>query len=271
MKFLSIQLVLCTALVFACGRPASEAPGLASGLASVLKDAKLVDLSYAYDADTLYWPTNHAFVLERVAYGPNQDGDWYASNDFSTSEHGGTHIDAPIHFAEGGNTTAQIPLTQLVGPACVIDIREACSRDRDYLLTVTDIEAHERECGEIPRGAVVLVRTGWGRFWPDRQAYLGDATAGDVSNLHFPGLGPEAAALLVERGVDMVGIDTASIDHGPSRDFLAHRILARANVPGLENVASLAELPPRGAQVIALPVKITHGTGGPCRIVAVLP
>ena len=206
-----------------------------------------------------------------MARGPNEQGAWYASNDFCASEHGGTHIDAPIHFAEGRTSTAEIPVARLIGPARVVDIREQCEANRDYLLAPSDIESHERRYGRIERGAVVLVRTGFGRHYPDAAAYLGSAERGTTEGLSFPGIGEAAARLLVERDVDLVGLDTASLDHGPSTDFVAHRVLSEADIPGLENVANLGQLPPHGAIVIALPMKIEDGTGGPCRIIALLP
>ena len=234
-------------------------------------ESKLIDLTWAFDAETVYWPTARRFELERVAWGANERGHWYASNDFSACEHGGTHVDAPLHFAEGMSATADIPLGQLVGPAHVIDVRAACRRDPDYLLSAGDIAAHEAQHERITRGSIVLVRTGWGRYWPNEQPYLGSAERGPEAELHFPGISEEAAALLVNRGVDLVGIDTASLDHGPSTDFPAHRVLNGADVPGLENLAHLERLPPVGAIVIALPMKIAGGTGGPVRVVALLP
>ena len=228
----------------------------------------VVDLTWAFDDRTIYWPTAERFELDRVAWGPNDLGLWYASNEISGSEHGGTHLDAPIHFAEGRRTTAELPVQELMGPACVIDVREACARDRDYRLRPEDVLAHERSHGRLPAGAIVLVHTGWGRYWPDAGRYLGATTPGDASDLHFPGISEEAAHALVERKIDLVGIDTASLDAGPSKRFMAHRVLSEANIPGLENVAHLERVPPRGAFVMAMPMKIADGTGGPCRIVA---
>jgi len=236
-----------------------------------MDETALVDLTYAFDANTIYWPTAERFELRQAAWGMNSQGLWYASNEISCSEHGGTHLDAPIHFAEGKRTVEAIPIEQLMGAACVIDIRSSCATNRDYLLAAADIEAHEEVHGRIPKGAVVLVHTGWGRHWPDASKYLGNSKPGDASNLHFPGISEAAAAVLVERGIDLVGIDTASLDHGPSEFFRAHRTLAKANIPGLENVAHLEQLPPRGATILAMPMKIAGGTGGPCRIVAFLP
>ena len=119
----------------------------------------------------------------------------------------------------------------------------------------------------------MLVRTGWGKYWPDPKRYLGTDEHGAkaVPKLHFPGISGEASHLLVDRKVSGVGIDTASVDYGQSKDFQTHRILYAQNIYGLENVANLDRLPPTGALLIALPMKIKGGTGGPVRIVAVLP
>jgi kynurenine formamidase len=199
-------------------------------------------------------------------------GWWYAANDFCAAEHGGTHLDAPIHFAEGRWTADEIPLDRLVGPAVVVDISEQAVRDRDALLTRADLAACEARDGRIPDGAVLLVRTGWDRFWDDPARYLGSATPGDTAHLRFPGVGADAAEwLTTARRLRSIGIDTASIDRGPSRDFRAHRVLTNANVPIFENLAGLAAVPARGATFIGLPMKIRGGSGGPLRAVAVLP
>jgi kynurenine formamidase len=236
-----------------------------------IDEARMIDLSHPFDGETVYWPTATRFERVEVAYGKAEGGYWYASYDFCASEHGGTHIDAPIHFAEGRNTVDQIPLAQLAGPARVIDVRDRAAADPDYRLAPEDLDRHERDHGPIAAGSVVLVFTGWGERYPDLATYLGDDKPGVTENLHFPGIGAEAAKVLAARGVDLVGIDTASLDHGPSKDFIAHQILNGANIPGLENVAHLDRVPPTGATVIALPIKIAGGSGGPCRIVALLP
>ena len=239
--------------------------------AGPIDEGKIVDLTYSFDENTVYWPTSKPFAWEKEAWG-RSDGFWYTAARYSASEHGGTHLDAPIHFGEGGQSVDQIPLAKLIGEAVVIDITEACAKDPDYLLTAQDIARWEARNGRLPDQAIVLVRTGWGRFWDDRKKYLGTANPLDADNLHFPGISREAAELLVkQRKVDAVGIDTASLDRGASKDFLAHQILNGANIYGLENVANLDKLPLRGATVIALPMKIGGGTGGPARIIAVLP
>lgn len=239
--------------------------------ALAIDESKLVDLSHAFDEKTVYWPTAKPFVWHKEAWGPADGGYWYASGSFEASEHLGTHIDSPIHFAEKQATTDAIQLRQLIGPAAVIDVTRAAAANRDYQLSPSDIEAWEKAHGRIPPGAIVLVRTGWSKFWPDRGRYMGSTAPGDVKNLHFPGISAEAAKLLVSRRVDGVGIDTASLDHGPSADFQTHRILNGAGIYGLENVATLDRLPPTGATIIALPMKIRNGTGGPVRIIAILP
>lgn len=233
-----------------------------------------IDLSHPFDETTVYWPTADPFALRVVAEGRTDAGFWYAANAFCAAEHGGTHLDAPIHFAEGKRSAAEIPLEDLMGPAIVVDVSEKAASDRDYLVSVTDIEAFEATHGRLADRSIVLLRTGWGARWGDLAAYLGTAARGPdaVRDLHFPGLDPDAARWLVtERRVRAVGIDTASIDYGQSSDYRAHQALAGANVPIFENLASLDQLPPTGAWVIALPMKITRGTGGPLRAVAFLP
>lgn len=233
-----------------------------------------IDLTHPFDEATVYWPTSDTFDLRVVAEGPTEGGWWYAANAFCAAEHGGTHLDAPVHFAEGKRSADEIPLEDLMGPAVVVDASSRAAADHDALVTVADLEAFEAAHGRIADRAIVLLRTGWGARWPDPAAYLGTAARGPdaVRDLHFPGLDPDAARWLVtERDVRAVGIDTASIDRGQSSDFLAHRVLAEANVPIFENLAGLERLPPTGARVIALPMKIARGTGGPLRAVAFLP
>lgn len=262
-------------------RPAAAALlGLTTGVAVAvaqpaidLASAEVVDLSWSFDDSTIYWPTSPStFHLEQLSYGDTAAGFFYAANSFCTPEHGGTHLDAPIHFARGQRTVDEIPPRQLLAPAAVIDVTAQAAKDADYRLTKAEVTGWEAEHGRIAPGTIVLLRTGWGERWPDRKRYLGDDTPGDASNLHFPSYGAEAVELLVrERKVGALGVDTASIDHGPSKDFPVHRIAAAENVPGLENVAHLDRLPPTGAWVLALPTKIAGGSGGPARIVALLP
>jgi kynurenine formamidase len=246
---------------------------LAGGQSLDLSRYAIVDLSHGYGPSTVFWPTSPAtFELQKLAFGKTEGGFFYAANSLSTPEHGGTHIDAPVHFFEGGRTTEQIPLEQLIAPAVVIDVSEQAAADRDYRATRDDVQRFEKAHGTIAEGTIVLLRTGWSRHWPDRKAYLGDDTPGDASKLSFPSFGAGAARMLVEeRGVAALGIDTASIDYGRSTDFQVHRIAAARNVVGFENLTNLDRLPPRGALVIALPMKIEGGSGGPLRAVALVP
>ena len=238
-----------------------------------LENYRLVDLSHEYGANTLYWPTSPtAFEKETLAFGDEETGYFYSAFSVCTPEHGGTHLDAPIHFAKDGQSTEQIPLTSLVAAAYVIDVSASATANRDYRLSADDVEAFERAHGRIPNGAIVLARTGWSRYWPDAKSYLGDDTPGDATRVSFPGFGFYAVRLLAEeRGVAMIGIDSASIDYGKSQDFMAHRVGAASNVANLENLTNLEALPPTGAYVMALPMKIEGGSGGPVRAVALVP
>lgn len=253
-------------VVFACGRGPDAVFDGSGGV--------WIDLTHAFAEETIYWPTEPPFALERVTYGMTPRGFFYASNRFAAAEHGGTHLDAPIHFAEGRNHTDEIPLERFVGSAIVVDVSDSAEANPDYLVSEADFERWEATHGPIASGAIVLLRTGWGGRWPDRASYLGTREVGPdaVPLLHFPGLAPEAAHwLIAERSVDAVGIDTPSIDRGQSTSFESHVILLGANVPVFENVGQLALLPEVGSYVVALPMKIAGGSGGPLRIVAFLP
>jgi len=244
-----------------------------SSIASRLSDGKWVDLTYAFDSTTIYWPTAQPFRLTVVSAQRTPGGYYYAANNFSAAEHGGTHLDAPVHFVEGRHTTDQIPVSQLMGPAVVIDVSHQADSSADYRVRPVDITAWESAHGAISHGAIVLIRTGWGSRWPDRARVLGTTKTGAaaVPELHFPGLGLDAARELARRKVNAVGIDTPSIDYGQTNNYGVHRRLFAANIPAFENVANLEQLPATGAYVIALPIKIRGGSGGPLRIVALLP
>lgn len=235
---------------------------------------KIVDLSHALDSETVFWPTETGFVLEKEFEGKTDKGYFYAANKFSSPEHGGTHLDAPRHFSEQGQTVELIPLTELQGPAVLVDVSAACAKERDYQVKIVDFTEWEKKHGPIPPRSIVLIRTGFGKFWPDRRQYLGTDERGApaVAKLSFPGLSPEAARWLVEkRQIKAVGLDTASIDYGRSKDFETHRILAGRNVPIFENLAALEQLPETGFEVMALPMKIRGGSGAPLRAIAILP
>lgn len=234
--------------------------------------SKAIDLTYTFDEKTIYWPTSPGFHWEKTQWGKTPGGYFYSSANYGANEHGGTHLDSPIHFAERGISTEQIPVSKLIAPAIVVDISAACARNADYRLALADLTAFEQKSGRIPNGSILLIRTGWGKFWPDKKKYLGTDKQGDVANLHFPGISREAAEFLVkQRSLNGLGIDTASIDYGQSKDFIVHQVLYGAGLYGLENVANMERVPVKGATLIALPMKIKGGTGGPARIVAILP
>jgi kynurenine formamidase len=239
----------------------------------VLPPDRIVDLTYAFDANSVYWPTAEQFKLETDFEGMTDKGYFYSAYRYSAAEHGGTHLDSPVHFAKGRYTVDQLPLERLMGPAIVIDVTAKCATNPDYLVSVADFENWEKRNGKIPAGTIVLLRTGFGKFYPDRKKYLGTEERGAeaVAKLHFPGLDPAAARwVTTNRSIKAIGLDTASIDYGQSTLFESHRALFEKNVPAFENVANLDQLPAKGFSVIALPMKIKGGSGGPLRIIAVL-
>ena len=183
-----------------------------------------------------------------------------------------------LTYAFGSDTIVwpldKIPLGNLVGAGVRIDVSEPCARDRDYRITIQDFERWEATHGRIPDRAIMLLDTGFARYWPSRQDYLGTERRGPegVQALHFPGVHPDAAAWLAgERRIKAVGIDTPSIDYGQSTHFEAHITLPSQNVPVFENLAGLRTLPDLGFEVVGLPMKVAGGSGGPLRIIAVLP
>jgi kynurenine formamidase len=239
-----------------------------------LSNGRWVDLTHPFSEETIYWPTADGFEKETVFEGKTEGGYYYSAFNYRAAEHGGTHLDAPVHFAEGRRTADQIPIEQLIGPAVIIDVSSEAEGNRDYQITPDDVLTWEAEHGKVPAGVIVLFNTGSAQVWPDRIKYMGtdERGAGAVAKLHFPGIRPDTARFLAEeREIGAVGLDTPSIDYGQSKDFMTHRILFERDIPGFENVANLDGLPPTGATVVALPMKIEGGSGGPLRIVAFVP
>lgn len=260
-----VAIVVVAIAASACSRPPSS---------SAWPSGTLVDLSHDYGDQTVFWPTAESFKLEKVADGVTEQGYYYAANNFSSSEHGGTHIDAPIHFAQGHPAVDAIPLSRLLGSALVIDVTAQSEKNVDYQVTTEDFARFEREHGMIADNAILLLRTGFSKRWPDAARYLGTATRGEegAKLLHFPGLHPDAARWLVaNRRIGAIGIDTASIDYGQSTLFESHRVLYERDVPAFENITALERLPVTGAYVIALPMKIGGGSGAPLRAVGLVP
>jgi kynurenine formamidase len=240
-------------------------------LSQQLSEGKWIDLTYSFSEETLYWPTADKFRFDTVFAGETPAGFYYEAFNFCAAEHGGTHLDAPVHFAKGKWATDEIPLDRLTGDAIVIDVSANALKNPDYQISVADIEAWEKTNASIPDNAILLFRTGYGSFYPDAKKYLGTDERGAeaVAKLHFPGIHPEAAAWLVtNRKLKAVGVDVASVDYGQSTDFKTHQLLYEENISGFENVANLDKLPVKGAYIIALPMKIKGGSGGPLRIMA---
>jgi kynurenine formamidase len=248
----------------------SATRGLAA--TSEINPAKIIDLTYTFDPATIYWPTEHPFVHQFEHYGMTPEGYFYSSAKFAAPEHGGTHMDAPIHFSKGAITADQVPFTSMVGPAAVIDFSQRAINNPDAMLSVDDIKKWESEHGSIPDGAIVVARSGWGRYWPDKKRYLGTDKFGDVAHLRFPGFSADAVKYLLDsRKIAAIAIDTASMDPGISKDFPVHRLWLGANKVGFENVAHADQLPEIGATIFCIPMKIGKGTGAPTRIFALLP
>lgn len=274
MKIKAIPLLLSILSILGCDNKPPQEQDLPETSSDAVAKSKIIDLSHSYSDKTVYWVTAKEFELDTVFKGQTEKGYYYAANNFSTAEHGGTHIDAPIHFAKGGQTVDQIPLDNLIGKAIKIDVSSKALNDPDYLISVDDFKSWEtKEQMTIPDGSIVLLQTGYADFYPDKKKYLGTTERGEhaISQLHFPGLSPEAAQWIVDnRSIKAIGIDTPSIDYGQSEFFKSHVILLSDNIPAFENLNNLEKLPNKGFEIIALPMKIKGGSGAPLRIVALL-
>lgn len=267
---MGIRKVFLTAICAALMATMAARYGYAAGYPGCI-----LDMTYAYDENTIYWPNATPFKLTSEFHGMTERGYWYAANFYAASEHGGTHADAPLHFAKNGRTIDQIPLGQWIGPAVKVDVTQQCTQDRDYLLSVTDIKKWEKKYGRIPKGAWVIMYTGIGtQFYPDPKRVLGTDKKGlsAISELSFPGYSRESVEFLTkERSIKGIAIDTPSIDYGKSQDFQVHRTICGTDKLGLENIANLDKLPAKGATLYVIPMPIKGATGAPARVFAILP
>ena len=234
-------------------------------------DHQWIDLTHPFDSTTLYWPNNKTGFVHTQDYKGfvRPMGYFYSSYSISAPEHGGTHLDAPIHFAENKLTAADIPLHQLTGNAIIIDVSEKALQNRDYQIMPQDIIDWEEKNGPIKDSTIILFRTGYAQFYPNREKYFGTGHTGAeaIPELHFPGIHPDAAQWLVDnRKISSFGIDTPSMDYGQSTDFKSHQILLGKNIPGFENVNIPLSLPLKNLYLVALPMKIGSGSGAPLRI-----
>jgi len=264
MKPITLTVAIAACMLTACNNNENS-------LSELLNKGKWIDLSYEFSVQTLYWPNNPSgFRLDTISEGTTAGGYYYSSFGFSAPEHGGTHLDAPVHFAAQGLSADKLKLYQLTGDAVIIDVSAKTLKDRDYLISINDIKAWEEKYGTINENTIVLFKTGYGKFYPDAEKYFGTSEKGaeGISKLHFPGIDPSAAEWLVQHKIKAVGLDTPSIDYGQSKDFKTHQVLMGANIPAFENVANLDQLPATGAYIVALPMKIKNGSGGPLRIIA---
>lgn len=234
----------------------------------------ILDMTYAYDENTIYWLNATPFKLTPEFHGMTEKGYWYAANFYAASEHGGTHADVPLHFAKNGRTIDQVPLEEWIGPAIKIDVRQQCASDRNYLLSVEDIKKWEKKYGRIPAGAWVIMYTGIGtQFYPDRKSVLGTDKKGlpALPELSFPAFSRESAEFLTkQRNIKGIALDTPSIDYGKSTEFWVHRVICGADKLALENIANLDKLPVKGATLYVIPMSIKGGTGAPARVFAII-
>lgn len=246
---------------------AQQKPSLEETLSAAASGrARIVDLTYAINDKFPAWPGDKK-VFEAL---PNAtiERDGYFTRSFWMLEHYGTHLDAPAHFAPGKATVDQIPPERLFGPAVLIDARAESEKDADYVLRADGVAAWEREHGRIPAGSIVLLRTGWAARWRDAARYRNQDASGAM---HFPGFSVEAVRVLIERNVSGIGVDTMSADAGASKDFPVHHLALGAGLYQLENLADLSALPEFGATLVVAPIKLEGGSGGACRVFAILP
>jgi len=226
---------------------------------------RVIDLGHPIQANDPSWDGTAVYQRSIVA---SMDKDGYAAGKITIEEHFGTHLDAPAHFAPGGWTVDRIPTERLYRVGVRIDVSKAAAANPDYRVSLADLQAFEKTSGRIPEGAVVFIATGWDRFWPDRARYMNEQNGVK----HFPGLSAEATAFLArDRRVAGIGIDTPSIDYGPSEKFEAHHVSMPLNVYHIENAARLTTLPRKGFMVLVAPIAIRDGSGGPARVFAILP
>lgn len=264
------SLILPILFLFSCsGKDEKD-----ESIAEELSEGKWIDLSHDFSDKTLYWPTANGFKLDTAFSGITEGGFYYEAYNYCAAEHGGTHLDAPVHFAKGKWAADQIPLEKLTGEAVVINVSANALKDSDYQISVADVEDWEKTHGKLADDIMVLFHTGYGSFYPDAKKYLGtdERGAAAVAKLHFPGIHPDLASWLVQnRKIKAVGLDVASVDYGQSKEFKTHQVLYEQNISGFENVANLDKLPVKGTFIIALPMKIKGGSGAPLRIIAIVP
>lgn len=228
-----------------------------------IQATKVIDLTHPLHDEMPFWPGGVPFKKIRLV-DYNQG---YQLHKFETGENTGTHVDAPSHFIKGNKPIDQLSLSELIVQAMVIDIQKKVAANPDYQLTAADVRAWEAEHGKIPAGSLVILNTGWHKRFANPKKYI---NMGDDKVMHFPGFGPDSAELLVERDVVGIGIDTLSLDNGPSKDFASHVIMLKKNKYQIENLANLDALPPTGATVIVGVLPVKNGSQAQARVIALL-
>lgn len=242
----------------ALGGVAAAPAALAQGAATV------TDMTHTLSED---FPTFGG--VPGIAYDKQFD---FAANGYNlyaltVNEHTGTHLDAPLHFSEGGASVDEIPVESLICPLCIVDIRARAAADRDTQLTPDDLKAWTASHGPIPAGACVAMNSGWADK-VGTPAFRG-ADPARPGGLHFPGFHIEATQMLLEETeAAAIAVDTLSLDHGPSADFATHYAWLPAGRYGIECIAGLDRLPAAGATLVVGAPKVRGGTGGPARIFA---
>ena len=248
---------------------------------------QVIDLTHYLNNQSHAWFEDRRVAIRTLYNGTKNFGQtpvWYQTDEIEVSVHSGTHIDAPAHFGQGKWSISDIPLTNLIDKrVAVIDVVNEVNSNRDHQVNEFEIQRNEQLYGRIPAEAVVLLRTGWSRYWISRENYFGTAT-NDSSQLHFPGnsssinyllisyvvagLAPSAAKWLVQnRNIVGVGIEGPSIDFGQTRTVESHTVLAAANKFIIENLNSnMNRLPFRGATITVAPLNLDHGSGSPSRV-----
>lgn len=242
----------------------SPLPAGAETLSQELQASQAVDLTHPMHDEMSFWPGGVPFKKE-VLVDYDQG---YLLHKFEMGENTGTHVDAPAHFIEGNRAIDELPLSELIVPAVVIDVQDKVASNPAYELTAEDVLGWESEHGEVPAGALVILNTGWHKRFDEPERYV---NMDDDEVMQFPGYGPDSAELLVERDVAGIGIDTLSIDHGPSKSFAAHVVMLEAGKYQIENLANLDALPATGATVMVGVLPVQGGSQAQARVVALMP
>ena len=231
----------------------------------MIENMRVVDLTQPLGEHTVMWPGAPSPKSETIL---TISHDGFFNRLVTFTEHTGTHFDAPCHMVEGARSVDQIEASSLVRPLAVIDVSADMAGRPDSVLSIEQVHGFEDRNGTIPDASAVFLRTGWEDFNTDAARY-----ANVPGPLRFPGFGPEAARFLVEeRAAVGLGIDTLGIDPGVAADFIVHRQISHPRgVWHVEGLTNLAQLPPLGAWVVVGVLPLTGGSGGPARVIALVP